>query len=521
MKGKALPLTAVTLLSLVYLAGILHYAGVRLIDGDEGFYTTAARLVWEGKTPYRDFFFQQAPLLPYIYSWIWAIYPHSLLAMRYLSAACGGIAVWLWGVSLISAKRLPISAAFVSFAVVLLNPYWMSWNVVVKTFAVANLLMSVATICLYIALHSDRARWFFMSGLVLGTCASVRALYGPLIPCVLVWLFLTEWRMSKPSFSKTLALLTGEVCGLAPMIFSFLGDPRAFIFNNVRYHGLQAGYRLVANKAVMGYPPLGQTLSIYYRVLVVSLVQHHPYLALEVLLSLLGVLSLLRLRRKQQGVYTDQDYLYFQLAFLMLAVYTMAALIPFPPYEQYFTSPLAPFLLPFVAEGLRATLLSWKKCVVLLVLIVPLFFSNEVSNEAAITSGRPWCQLSSYRKVVEAVKANSNPNDVVLSFWPGYVFESGRRYFPGMEDHFVYRITNMVGPEERAQYHIVSTDQVTSAVSTGAVSTVVIGAWMGEYYENLSPSEMQEFQAAIRANYSLVSKTDDVAVYRRNASVGK
>ena len=85
----------------------MYYAGVRLIDGDEGFYATAARLVWQGKTPYRDFFFQQAPLLPYLYSWIWAIYPDSLLAMRLLSAACGGIAVFLWGVSLLSVERLP------------------------------------------------------------------------------------------------------------------------------------------------------------------------------------------------------------------------------------------------------------------------------------------------------------------------------------------------------------------------------------------------------------------------------
>src|SRR5579872_3619535 len=68
--------------SLIYLAGLIYYAAHRPIDGDEGFYTTAARLVWEGKTPYKDFFYQQAPLLPYLYSWVWAIHPHSLVAMR-------------------------------------------------------------------------------------------------------------------------------------------------------------------------------------------------------------------------------------------------------------------------------------------------------------------------------------------------------------------------------------------------------------------------------------------------------
>ena len=518
MKGKALPLTVVTVLSLVYLAWLVHFAQVRPIDGDEGFYATAARLVWEGKTPYRDFFFPQAPLLPYLYSWIWGISPRSLLAMRYLSVACGGIAVWLWGVSLLSVKRLPITAALVTFAAVLLNPYWMAWNVVVKTFAVANLLMSIATICLYAALRSDRARWYFMSGLALGACASARSLYAPLIPLVSLGLFIIERRISTTSWRKPLALLAGAACGLSTMIFSFLGNPGAFIFNNVRYHGMQAGYDWVDGKPVVGYPGVGQTFSVYFQHIGGSLLAHHTYFVVEVLFSFIGGLSLVMLRKKQPALYTDKDYLYFQMAFLMLIVYTVTALIPFPPFDQYFTSPLVPFLLPFVAVGLRATLMSWRGWVALSVLTVPLLFTGEISGETSTNPLDLWWEISSYREVVDTIKANSSPDDIVLSFWPGYVFGSGRRYFPGMEDHFVYRITNLMSPEARVRYHVVSTDQVTRAVSTGAVSALVIGGWMPEYYRDLSPSELQEFRAAVRANYSLVSEIDDVAVYRRKAS---
>src|SRR6201984_2903278 len=97
--------------SLLYLAGLFYYASTRPVDGDEGFYTSAARLVWEGKTPYKDFFFQQAPLLPYLYSWIWAVHPRSLVAMRMLSAACGGLEVLLLGLALVSSTRLPARVA--------------------------------------------------------------------------------------------------------------------------------------------------------------------------------------------------------------------------------------------------------------------------------------------------------------------------------------------------------------------------------------------------------------------------
>jgi hypothetical protein len=44
----------------------LFVARHRLIDGDEGFYLLAARLVLQHKTPYLDFFYPQAPLLPYV-----------------------------------------------------------------------------------------------------------------------------------------------------------------------------------------------------------------------------------------------------------------------------------------------------------------------------------------------------------------------------------------------------------------------------------------------------------------------
>src|SRR4051794_23533138 len=40
----------------------------RFIDGDEGFYLLASRLVLAHKKPYIDFLFEQAPLFPYVYA---------------------------------------------------------------------------------------------------------------------------------------------------------------------------------------------------------------------------------------------------------------------------------------------------------------------------------------------------------------------------------------------------------------------------------------------------------------------
>lgn len=515
VEGRTRLLAIVVLMSLFYLAGLVYYTTVRPIDGDEGFYSTAARLVWEGKVPYRDFFFQQAPLLPYLYSWIWAIHPQSLVSMRLLSAFCGATAVLLWGLCLVSAGRLPQRVTLMTFLVLLLNPYWVSWNVVVKTFALTNLFMSVTTICFYVALRTQRAKWYFAAGLALGICASVRALYGPLIPAVLVWTIAQNWKTCKTSYPRILALLGGAMCGLLPMLRSFVGDPRAFVFNNIRYHGLDVGYMTWNGKLIEGYISLGHTLSVYFSRLVGALLGHHPYFTTEIILAIVGGLSLLKLRSRQNGTYTPQDFSYFQLALVMLVTYTATALIPFPPYDQYFDSPLVPFLIPFVAEGLRIVFVSGKKWGIVLAVLVLFMFRFEIGVENSVNSTGSFWQMSSYREVSNVIEANSAPDDIVLSFWPGNVFESGRRYFPGMEDHFTYRMMNKLSPAERIQYHIVSNEDVMRAITTRAVKVIVIHPWINEYYHALSPEQIQKFQTALDANYFLVKRFEPkLVVYR-------
>src|SRR5579863_3526665 len=58
----------------VFLVQFLFFAFIalhRFIDADEGSYLLAARLILQHKNPYLDFFYNQAPLLPYVYAaWI-------------------------------------------------------------------------------------------------------------------------------------------------------------------------------------------------------------------------------------------------------------------------------------------------------------------------------------------------------------------------------------------------------------------------------------------------------------------
>jgi hypothetical protein len=199
----------------------------------------------------------------------------------------------------------------------------------------------------------------------------------------------------------------------------------------------------------------------------------------------------------------------------MLVVYLITVFLPFPPYDQHFLSPLIPLTIPFVAEGLRVTFRAGRKRVIALALAAPILFAVEIGRETARNSWHPVWQLSSYREVTSVVETNSNPDEVVMSFWPGFVFESGRGYFPGLENHFVYRIINKISPEERARYHVISKDQIMRAIAGRETSLLIIHPWILEYYHDLSPIELQEFHLAVDANYSLISNIQNVEIYRR------
>ena len=138
----------------------------------------------------------------------------------------------------------------------------------------------------------------------------------------------------------------------------------------------------------------------------------------------------------------------------------------------------------------------------LLAVIAPILFLHGIKREAAEYAPTPNLQLSSFRNVTEVLEANSREDDVVLSIWPGYVFEAGRRYFPGSENQFGYDVASKISSDARAQYHVISKEEVLRALSSGAVSVYISSA--SKYYleATMSPSELQAFRAALDANYA-------------------
>ena len=118
---------------LVLLALVALYAGIvyQRLDGDEGQYLVAADLVLSGKIPYRDFFFPQMPLMPYLHALGILVLGQEVYAGRLVSGMLAlGTAVAIGVACYTVSRRRFLSIACGSL--VLLSHYFLANNLIVK-----------------------------------------------------------------------------------------------------------------------------------------------------------------------------------------------------------------------------------------------------------------------------------------------------------------------------------------------------------------------------------------------------
>ncbi|MFN2369785.1 MAG: glycosyltransferase family 39 protein, partial [Candidatus Krumholzibacteriia bacterium] len=165
-------------LALVLACGAVALAAsawLRPIDGDEGYYAAAAGLTAAGARPYADYFYPQAPLLPWVYAPVVAAAGPSLRALRWLSAALALATVLVWAWHLVRTRGAGSWLAPACVAVLVCSPGVVSWAVTVKTYALTNLLASLALVALARGLEPGAGRrWLAGAGLALGLAASTR-----------------------------------------------------------------------------------------------------------------------------------------------------------------------------------------------------------------------------------------------------------------------------------------------------------------------------------------------------------
>jgi Glycosyltransferase family 87 len=449
------------LLVVVLQAAILVPLAVfRYADGDEGVYAYASRLTVHGHLPYRDFFYEQAPLLPYVYGPVDFLSGGSWYALRGLSVVFAAVVgLLLYG---FVRERQGAASAFAAVVIYAGTGLVFGYLTLVKTFALSTLLVFAAFVL------AGRGRWLG-AGVLAGLAVDTRLL---LLAVAVVFGLAARRRL------RTYA--TGFAVGLLPSLVLLAISPRAFWFDNVRYHSLKSPSGLVgdahqkvqAAATLLGFEPTDRALGIQFGLLVLA-----------------AALALLWRR-------------HLPLALAIAVALGVVSFLPTPSYVQYF-SLLVPFLVVGIVE-LRPPPMVLAAFVVAFLVPAAWTARHLVSYDPVL---RP--SLDSIRAVSARVDALSRANERVLSSWPGYLVGTHAWALSDYTNQFAPVAAAKISPAAARRYHVVSESELEKLISHRRIRLIVYRNWV------TSPPYAR-WDAALRAGgYRLVARVETAAIYAR------
>jgi len=495
---------------LLFIPVILLQAGFflfisqhRFIDGDEGYYLLASRLVMQHKAPYLDFFYPQAPLLPYAYAAWFRLTGISWFAARAFSglqaAVLGGL---LYAhVCRETGKWLAGLAAVVLFAS---SSFVFAWYPIVKTFPLAALFLFAAYVIFSRCSQSSPGWWMAAGAFLFGLSVDTRSYVVAVAPVFLWWIF----RQNRVRWLVRLLWFAGGFAiGIIPSLILFVASPGAFLFNNLGFHAMRSKGGLIGlwqDKAHVVLVTFGGRFTGF------------QFSALT--LTGVGFLVLRRMKR-------DASLLAFWIAFALGVVSSL----PTPASMQYF-SMLVPFLIvaavcsvsDYLAglQSQREIRIAAAVCVVVLVgfvgFAIPIFrhylFTGENVPGIEDSIDAPNWTLQQVTAVSKAIDQLASPGEKVVGFWPGYIFTSQADPYPGFENDFGLAVARKLSPEKREKYHVPSSAEIVDEFASHAPRLVVIG--------NQGPaSGGPKYSAAVAVvrtyGYTLVRMVGETSIYER------
>jgi hypothetical protein len=489
-------------IGLLLLLLALEASRHRFIDPDEGFYLLAARLVFQHKTPYLDFLYPQMPLLPYIYGLWMQIFGETWLAGRGLSAClAGGLGILLY--AHVAARTRKRNVAL--FAVLLFagSTLVFAWLPIVKTYALSSLLLFA---CYVLAAHisARSSKWtFIFCGLLLGMSVEVRLYLAAVVPVFLFWILRHPKLTSKRA--PILWFLGGLILAGIPSMWLAARDMDRYIFDNVGIHAIRSGSGLVGG--------FGQKLAVLFETLIGGPRGNGVQLAVLLLLAA----SLARKKKMQEPE---------RLAFHLALVLGVICLAPTPTYVQYFCI-ILPFLLTAVvcSFGNAPLSLGWKSnmpltagiCVATLLYLgiaMPdcrkYFFTGEGLNGIFRTKNPGDWTLTAVTAVSKAVDELDMPGEKVMSFWPGYVFETNSTAYPGFESDCGRIFSAALSPAQLTKFHIVSPAAIVAEIAAKAPRIVIVGNQ--EYWVE---SKQPYVEALTQSGYVVTRRIGGTSIYIR------
>ena len=450
VRHKGISFAIYTAVLALISAGVLLYSQTISFVWDEGFHLIAAQLIDAGKTPYVDFCFPQTPLNAYLNAGLMRLFGQNWQVTH------AAAALFVIGSMILTAdfvrRRFPIpewrlAGALVAAVIVGLDAVVIQFGTSAQAYGSGLFLTVAAFRCLVPGAESRRPWLALAGGLLAGSAADSTLLTAPLLPILLVWLWI--YNNGGDRRIKLIAFIAGAVIPFAPVIWLLIEAPRQTLFNVVQY---QALFRRVNWGDVNAHD--------------VDVLSDWLASTQALVMGLLALAGLLFLSNNKhwRGPRRSELYLAAWLA-IGLGAYIAVA---HPTFGRYFI-----FVIPFVAilavvglywAGSRLTASGrpfWPACIV--IVLIALSLGKKLFGD------RDSVNWNDYRKIAEQVKKVTPPHALYYADEIVY-FLLRQAPPPGLEFSYSHKLQLPIQQENL--YHIVSENKLKKQVAAGRFYTV-------------------------------------------------
>lgn len=496
-------------------AGLTLYAFAALfgnLNQDEGWYLYAAQRVAEGAMPYRDFFFTQGPVMPYVYGAlepVWA--PAGVLGGRLLTVFLGVfscIATAFLARCAVSRDRA-FATTVMGAALSSCNLYHVYFTTIPKTYALASCLIMVGYVLLSVGArgHTKYPTWVLVtcscvSGFLIALAAGTRISMGMLLPITALAMMIT-WRQTGKTW---LWFSLGGALGLAVVFLPALLYARdQFIFAQT-FHAARGGRDL------------------FFIVGSVSRIVRF-YLPVAMLASALIVFQVFRtqhaVRSKARPGLNDWPFIWC-IAFL--GVFLLQLLSPYP-YDDYqvpimglLIAAVVGWVMQIVPEGLCG-----RVCLFVTVLSLGATFGSTLPQEWLLArQDRFWAikkeqpDLLKLRAVVAEHLSKDDTSlltqDIYLAVEAGKKVPQGLEmgpfcYFPGLSD------------PDAAKYHVLNKAGLLEVLERSPCSMAAVSGYgfavRSPVMDEVPAEDQKLFREALLRNYTL---TKTIEAFGQNST---
>jgi len=452
------------------------------INGDEGWYLYASKMVYSGNLPYIDFSYTQSPLLPYVFGITQLLFGPDLYIGRLTSIFFGVlVCVLVYKTTLIVCKD---NKSNIALALLCFNPFYIYFSTITKTYALTSFFIMLSTWIILSPIFRKNAR-IFLSIFFMCMAIAVRISVFPALIVLIIYIIYLE----KKNYAYILWLMIVCMSSLALVFFPFLLiNKDAVIFNVIEYHLHRSSWDLatVINNRL---------INLFYMSIV--------FFPVSIILFINAYLG-----AKNRIIDIKLIYLYS----IIVSIFITQFFFINPTYAEYFVI-LFPITVILVEHGINS--LNHNRDFIIRLTYIAIFcgllfqfaIGSGLNLSYSVNLLENRLPIEEVKDISEYIKSNIPQNSYILTFYTDIAIEAKRDVLHGFEMGIFSYYENMSSYEAK-KYKIINNDIMINYIVSKSAYAIL-----------LSDNHVRKYKNYIEKNYYLARTMDNWLGEGENISI--